>query len=242
MRQRIQTFHGQICVFALLGETAADTRAHTQTRKKPRPAGIGESEHPFAASTQERLTWDAKASLSFLGQTVATRTFKSVPTVTRRLKQLGMPLNRIRMDHKRLRAWAIILGLAGYASYASNAFAFAGAREIAVRGLQRPVQGLPAEWEDSGMRDEAEALAHEFQSEAERAAWLERLNAGTHDWREVKLALGMLWQKAAEEKRDGGPLGYPMALSRLLDCYWVGSLDFNFLVEIKVFSTTPPKK
>ena len=25
-----------------------------------------------------------------------------------------------------------------------------------------------------------------------------------------------------------------------LDCYWVGSLDFNFLVETKVFSSTPP--
>ena len=27
----------------------------------------------------------------------------------------------------------------------------------------------------------------------------------------------------------------------LLDCYWVGSLDFNFLVEIKGVSTKPPK-
>ena len=26
-----------------------------------------------------------------------------------------------------------------------------------------------------------------------------------------------------------------------LDCYWVGSLNFNFLVEIKGFSTKPPK-
>ena len=28
----------------------------------------------------------------------------------------------------------------------------------------------------------------------------------------------------------------------LLNCYWVGSLDFNFLVEINVFSTKPHKK
>ena len=33
-----------------------------------------------------------------------------------------------------------------------------------------------------------------------------------------------------------------VGLSRCpLDCYWVGSLDFSFLVETKVFSTKPLK-
>ena len=34
-------------------------------------------------------------------------------------------------------------------------------------------------------------------------------------------------------------LGMP---TPILDCYWVGSLDFNCLVEIKGFSTKPPQK
>ena len=39
----------------------------------------------------------------------------------------------------------------------------------------------------------------------------------------------------------GGFKGNPNS-RHTLDCYWVGSLDFNVLVEIKVFSTKPPTK
>lgn len=76
----------------------------------------------------------------------------------------------------------------------------------------------------------ASRLRHSLQSEDERKEWLELLEAGKEDWEEVKLVLGLLWQKAAEEGRDGGPLGYPMAFTRLVEGVYEGPDGNEILV------------
>ena len=59
------------------------------------------------------------------------------------------------------------------------------------------------------------------------------------------------WQAALQTLQAGRNLHQKHSLAELasggsksprelLDCFWVGSLDFN-LVEIQVFSTKPPK-
>ena len=65
----------------------------------------------------------------------------------------------------------------------------------------RGLQGLRAEPVESLGSSEA------------RAAWLASLEEV--GWEEVKMVLGLLWQRASREGRDGGPLGYPMTLTRL---------------------------
>lgn len=84
------------------------------------------------------------------------------------------------------------------------------------------------EWGELG--EKAASLAHSLQSEDERKEWLELLEAGKEDWEEVKLVLGLLWQKAAEEGRDGGPLGYPMAFTRLVEGVYEGPDGNEILV------------
>lgn len=66
------------------------------------------------------------------------------------------------------------------------------------------------------------ALLKKLETREAREAWLRLLEHGHEDWEEVKLALGLLWKKAAVEGRDGGPLGYPMALTRLLEGIYEG--------------------
>eukprot|EP00438_Fugacium_kawagutii_P008872 Skav200654 [mRNA] locus=scaffold2539:163913:170665:+ [translate_table: standard] len=78
--------------------------------------------------------------------------------------------------------------------------------------------------------EKAASLAASLQSEDERKEWLELLEAGKEDWEEVKLVLGLLWQKAAEEGRDGGPLGYPMAFTRLVEGVYEGPEGNEILV------------
>ena len=63
-----------------------------------------------------------------------------------------------------------------------------------------------------GLRAEPD-VAERLGSEEARAAWLAGLEEV--DWDEVKMVLGLLWKRASREGRDGGPLGYPMTLTRL---------------------------
>ena len=67
------------------------------------------------------------------------------------------------------------------------------------------------------MLGKATALSERLGTKAAREEWIQGLIEGGTDWQEVKLGLAMLWEKAAKEGRDGGPLGYPMALTRLLE-------------------------
>ena len=78
--------------------------------------------------------------------------------------------------------------------------------------------------------EKAEGLAASLQSEDQRRKWLQLLEAGKEDWEDVKLVLGLLWQKAGKEGRDGGPLGYPMALARLIEGVYEGPEGDEILV------------
>eukprot|EP00434_Breviolum_minutum_P031777 symbB.v1.2.028104.t1/scaffold2943.1/size66754/10 len=84
------------------------------------------------------------------------------------------------------------------------------------------------EWGELG--EQAKILAQSLETEDERKEWLQLLEVGKEDWEEVKLALGLLWQKAAEEGRDGGPLGYPMAFARLVEGVYDGPDGTEILV------------
>ena len=73
------------------------------------------------------------------------------------------------------------------------------------------------QWGQAEALEAAEALSQRLSTASERKNWLQGLREGTTDWEEVKLGLALLWEKAAKEGRDGGPFGYPMALTRLME-------------------------
>ena len=73
------------------------------------------------------------------------------------------------------------------------------------------------QWGGGEKLEEATALSGRLDTETAREEWMQGLREGSTDWEEVKLGLAMLWEKAAKEGRDGGPFGYPMALTRLLE-------------------------
>lgn len=87
-----------------------------------------------------------------------------------------------------------------------------------------------AEGLGADLGEKAEGLAANLQSEDQRREWLQLLETGKEDWEDVKLVLRLLWQKAGKEGRDGGPLGYPMALARLIEGVYEGSDGDEILV------------
>ena len=73
------------------------------------------------------------------------------------------------------------------------------------------------QWGGGEKLEEATALSVRLDTETAREEWMHGLREGSTDWEEVKIGLAMHWEKDAKEGRDGGPFGYPMALTRLLE-------------------------
>ncbi|CAE7511786.1 ASPH [Symbiodinium pilosum] len=90
-------------------------------------------------------------------------------------------------------------------------------RSQAWRSRQGPTLRAAWQWGEAETLEAAEALSGRLSTETARKEWMQGLREGSTDWEEVKLALSLLWEKAAKEGRDGGPFGYPMALTRLLE-------------------------
>lgn len=56
-----------------------------------------------------------------------------------------------------------------------------------------------AEGLGADLGEKAEGLAANLQSEDQRREWLQLLETGKEDWEDVKLVLGLLWQKAGND-------------------------------------------
>mmetsp|Transcript_28070 Transcript_28070/g.45023 ORF Transcript_28070/g.45023 Transcript_28070/m.45023 type:complete len:188 (-) Transcript_28070:96-659(-) len=100
-----------------------------------------------------------------------------------------------------------------------------------MRAVRPPAVRLAAQakWGSPGWNwGSAQGAAHDLagplrarlQAQDQRLQWLERLRNGEVDWEEAKLSLALLFQKAAHERRDGGPLGYPLILTRLVEAVY----------------------
>ncbi|KAK3271326.1 hypothetical protein CYMTET_20316 [Cymbomonas tetramitiformis] len=75
--------------------------------------------------------------------------------------------------------------------------------------------------------DAAYSLRQKLAKEKARRKWLNSLacNPALVPWEEVKLALALLWQKAARERRDGGLTGWGFVLEQMSAARYEGGLE-----------------
>ena len=122
----------------------------------------------------------------------------------------------------------LALGYAALALGPWSGLSFSGCSPSHASRQAKTVVFSKVEWGELG--EKAGLLAQSLRTEDERIQWLQLLESGKEEWEEVKLVLGLLWQKAGEEGRDGGPLGYPMALARLVEGVYEGPDGDEILV------------